>query len=129
MSAPDDQYGAPGRPDPSHESRLAGVSLRQVPLAVIGCASAALANSVAVQLRRQGTVVYVTHSADGCLRVAVSVEPDMILLDSGFPGRIEKLLKAHPACAGAQVFHLPGDLPRLTEQPSRPVVTAGPHAA
>jgi hypothetical protein len=105
------------------------VSSRQVPLVVVGCASAALANSVAVQLRRQGDVVYVTHSADGCLRVAVSVEPDMIVLDAGFPGRIEKLLKAHPSCAGAQVFHLPGDLPRLTEQPARTVATAGPHAA
>jgi hypothetical protein len=105
------------------------MSLRRVPLVVVGCASAALATSVAVQLRRQGDVVYVTHSADGCLRVAVSVEPDMILLDSAFPGRVEKLLKAHPGSAHAQIFHLPDDLPRVSTQPARTVATAGPHAA
>jgi anthranilate phosphoribosyltransferase len=101
--------------------------LRHVPLVVVGCTSAALADSVAVQLRRQGDVVYVTHSADGCLRVAISVEPDMILLDSEFPGRVEKLLKAHPASTRAQIFHLPDDLPRVTTQPASRI--AGSHAA
>jgi hypothetical protein len=129
VSALDDQHIAPGHADRNLESRVVEMSSRQVPLVVVGCASAAMANSAAAQLRRQGNVVYVTHSADGCLRVAVSVEPDMILLDSAFPGRVEKLLKAHPASAHAQVFHLPDDLSRVSEQPARTVKTAGPHAA
>jgi hypothetical protein len=105
------------------------LSVRQIPLVVVGCASAALANNVALQMRRQGNVVYVAHTADGCLRVAVSVEPDMILLDSAFPGRLEKLLKAHPASAHAEIFHLPEDPPRVSTRPAREVATAGPHAA
>ena len=80
--------------------------LRRVPLIVIASASAALADSVAAQLRREGNVVYVTHSAEGCLRVATSVGPDVILLDPALPNRLERLLKAHPTSAVAQVLHL-----------------------
>ncbi len=79
---------------------------RHVPLIVIASASAALADSVADQLRREGNVVYVTHSAEGCLRVATSVGPDVILLDPALPNRLERLLKAHPTSACAQVLHL-----------------------
>ena len=46
------------------------MSSRAVPLIVIGSAHTALAESAAAQLRREGNVVYVTHSAEGCLRVA-----------------------------------------------------------
>jgi len=105
------------------------VASRQVPLIVIGSAVSALADSVAVQLRRAGNVVYVTHSPEGCLRVATSVAPDVVLLDSAFPKRIEKLLKAHPMSAPAQILHLSDDLSRFAPRPPRPVATAGPHAA
>jgi len=98
-------------------------------LIVIGSAASALADSVAVQLRREGSVVYVTHSPEGCLRVATSVAPDMVLLDPGFPARIEKLLQAHPMSARAQIFHLSEDLSRVTSKLPRTTLTAGPHAA
>jgi DNA-binding response OmpR family regulator len=87
---------------------------RRVPLVVIGSLSAAMADSVAQQLRRDGSVVYVTHSAEGCLRVATSVAPDVVLLDPAFPRRFEKLLKAHPATAQAQILHLSKALPRTS---------------
>jgi CheY-like chemotaxis protein len=80
-----------------------------VPLVVIGISSAALAElaeSVATQLRREGNVVYVTHGAEGCLRVATSAAPDVVLLDPALPARLERLLKAHPTSAGARILHL-----------------------
>jgi hypothetical protein len=83
-----------------------------VPLIVIGSLSSALADSVAQQLRRNGNVVYVTHSAEGCLRVATSVHADVVLLDPSFPSRVEKLLRAHPFSAGARILHLTQDLAR-----------------
>jgi DNA-binding response OmpR family regulator len=79
---------------------------RQVPLVVIASEASALADSVATQLRHEGYLVYVTHSADGCLRVATSVRPDIILLDPRLPARLERLLKAHPVSASARILHL-----------------------
>ncbi len=89
---------------------------RHVPLIVIASASTALADSVATQLRREGNVVYVTHTAEGCLRVATSVGPDVVLLDPTLPSRLERLLKAHPTSARAQVLH-------LAEAAARPTFT------
>ena len=80
-----------------------------VPLVVIGIGSHALADladSVAAQLRREGNVVYVTHGAEGCLRVATSVATDVVLLDPALPDRLERLLKAHPLSAHARILHL-----------------------
>ena len=82
---------------------------RHVPLIVIASVTASsLADAVATQLRREGNVVYVTHSADGCLRVATSVGPDLVLLDPDLPRprRLEQLLRAHPRCAGTRILHL-----------------------
>jgi DNA-binding response OmpR family regulator len=102
---------------------------RRIPLIVLATASSVLGDSIAVQLRREGNVVYVTHSPGGCLRVATSVGPDMVLLDPTFPKRLEQLLKAHPRTKAAQVLHLSSNLMwsagRLTRRP----LTAGPHAA
>jgi len=105
------------------------VSERHVPLIVIGSASSALADSVAVTLRREGSVVYVTHSPEGCLRVASSIAPDAVLLDQRFPSRIENLLKAHPMSARAQIFHLSDDLSRVVAHLPRTPLSADPHAA
>jgi hypothetical protein len=44
-------------------------------LIVVASASAGVAEEAAARLRRDGNVVYVTHSAQGCLRVATSVAP------------------------------------------------------
>jgi DNA-binding response OmpR family regulator len=93
---------------------------RSVPLVVIGSLSPALADRVAHQLRRDGNVVYVTHSAEGCLRVATSVSPDVVLLDPAFPSRVEKLLRAHPQSAAARILHLTEEL----VQPRRPAAAA-----
>jgi len=80
---------------------------RTVPLIVVASASASLSDSVAARLRRDGNVVYVAHSAAGCLRVATSIAPDVVLLDPALPRRrLEHLLHAHPASAHAQILQL-----------------------
>jgi DNA-binding response OmpR family regulator len=94
---------------------------RSVPLIVVASASASIAEDVAARLRRNGSVVYVTHSAEGCLRVATSVAPDIVLLDPALPTHLEDLLHAHPTSAGAQILHLASGAPRAAE----PI----PHAA
>jgi hypothetical protein len=111
------------------EGGLADVLSRAVPLIVIGSVHATLAQSVAAQLRREGNVVYVTHSAEGCLRVATSVAPDMVLMDAAFPPRIQRLLKAHPMSARAQILHLSEDLSRLASELPHTARKVGPHAA
>ena len=84
---------------------------------VVASASASVAEDVAARLRRDGSVVYVTHSAQGCLRVATSVGPDVVLLDPALrSGRVEQLLRAHPVSARAKVLHLEAaDLERAHE--------------
>jgi DNA-binding response OmpR family regulator len=101
-------------------------------LIVVASASASTADEVATRLRLAGNVVYVTHSAEGCLRVATSIAPDVVLLDPALPARLVRILKAHPATAHAQILHLdvahpaPLRVPRpLTSPPAK----AGPHAA
>jgi DNA-binding response OmpR family regulator len=80
---------------------------RKVPLIVLASASAAIAEDVAARLRRDGSVVYVTHSAEGALRVATAVGPDVVLLDPALrTRRIEQLLQAHPVSARARILHL-----------------------
>jgi DNA-binding response OmpR family regulator len=66
------------------------------------------ADEIAGRLRRDGAVVLTAHSFEGCLRVATSVGPDLVLLDSDLPARLEKLLHAHPVSARARVVHLHG---------------------
>jgi CheY-like chemotaxis protein len=79
---------------------------RRVPLVLVASTASAVAEGVAAQLRREGHVVYVAHSADGCLRVATNVGPDVVLLDPALPPRLEQLIRAHPNCADAQILHL-----------------------
>jgi hypothetical protein len=75
-------------------------------LIVVASASPSLGEDVAARLRRDGSIVYVTHSLKGCLRVATSVAPDVVLVDPSFSGRLEQLLGAHPTSARATVLHL-----------------------
>lgn len=79
---------------------------RSVPLIVVATTSASLAEEVAAPLRRDGSIVYVAHSLNGCLRVATSIAPDLVLLDPEFPPRLEELLHAHPVSARSTVLHL-----------------------
>jgi DNA-binding response OmpR family regulator len=97
----------------------------------VASTSSALAERVAAQLRREGNVVYVAHSADGALRVATSVGPDLVLLDPDFPPRLEQLLRAHPMTGEAQILHLATSAPRATTRPPHvpTSATADPHAA
>lgn len=81
-------------------------SLRQIPLVVVASQQATTADDVARRLRSTGLVVYATHSVEGCLRVATSVGPDIVLLDPTLPARLERLLRAHPVSARAQLLHL-----------------------
>jgi CheY-like chemotaxis protein len=107
------------------------VSPRSVPLIVVASASAGVAEEAAARLRRDGNVVYVTHSAQGCLRVATSVSPDMVLLDPQLPARLVGFLKAHPATADAQILQL-GDAMRPSVRHRRALTvpaTADHHAA
>jgi hypothetical protein len=105
-----------------------------VPLVIIASLSSVLADSVSDQLRGEGNVVYMTHSADGCLRVATSVRADVVLLDPELPnlGRLERLLKAHPLSAGAQILHLSETMRpsfRLRRAPASAAAGPHPHAA
>ena len=102
---------------------------RRVPLVLVASTASALADGIAAELRREGSVVYVTHTAEGCLRVATSVGPDLVLLDPAMPSRLERLIRAHPACANAQILHLSDSVPRATFKVRRAPVSAGPHAA
>jgi len=95
---------------------------RSVPLIVVASTSASFAEDIATRLRRDGSIVYVTHSLHGCLRVATSVDPDLVLLDPEFPPRLAALLHAHPNSARATVLH-------LTEERTPRSVPAVLHAA
>jgi DNA-binding response OmpR family regulator len=100
---------------------------------VVASATASVAEDVAARLRRAGNVVYVTHSAGGCLRVATNVAPDVVLLDPALPHRLVGLLRAHPATAQAQILHLDEaaarPIVRVRPALTRPPVSADPHAA
>jgi len=103
---------------------------RSVPLIVVASESAAVAEEAAVRLRRDGNIVYVTHSAAGCLRVATSVAPDMVLIDPALPSRLVGFLRAHPATAEAQILHLgEGVRPAVRLRPAFTRSTAVDHPA
>ena len=54
---------------------------------VVASEQPGLADAVAARLQHDGAIAYATHSANGCLRVATSVAPDIILLDPKLPPR------------------------------------------
>ena len=93
--------------------------MRSNPLIVVASTSAALADRLAASLRRDGSTVYITHSAQGCLRVATSVAPDMVVLDPALAGRVEGLLHAHPSSARARIVHF-DDIDVLTPRAVKP---------
>src|SRR5438477_6644681 len=65
-------------PDLYEHDRPPDVPRRAVLLIVVASASAGLAEDAAARLREDGSVVYVTHTAEGCLRVATSISPDIV---------------------------------------------------
>jgi DNA-binding response OmpR family regulator len=102
---------------------------RHIPLILVASETPAVADGVAAELRRQGRVVCVAHSASGCLRVATSVGPDIVLLDPALPSRLENLLRAHPITAHSEVLHLSTTGAWGAGQFARVPRVAGPHAA
>ena len=78
----------------------------KAPLIIVASATAGVAEEIANRLKQDGAVVYPTHSAAGCLRVATSIHPDIVLLDPALPRRLQHLLRAHPNTANARVLHL-----------------------
>jgi DNA-binding response OmpR family regulator len=78
----------------------------QPSVVLVASARGSTADEIAGRLKREGAVVLTAHSAAGCLRVATSVGPDVIMLDGGLPRQLEKLLRAHPVSARARVIHL-----------------------
>jgi hypothetical protein len=112
---------------PELPRRPRDVPRRDVLLIVVASATAAFADDVAARLRRDGSVVYVAHSAEGCLRVATSISPDIVVLDPALPRRLEGLLRAHPASAGAEILHL--ETARVPRPLRSAAPTADPHAA
>ena len=86
---------------------------RPQPLILVASAQQGVADDVVARLREDGATAYAAHSANGCLRVATSMGPDIVLLDPALPEKLERLLHAHPVSARAQVLHL-SEAPRLT---------------
>jgi len=78
----------------------------RAPLIVVASANRGTADEIVSRLRHDGAVAYAAHSANGCLRVATSVRPDIVVLDPALGSRIEQLLRAHPVSAHAQLLHL-----------------------
>jgi len=81
---------------------------RGQPLILVASAREGIADDVVARLRKDGATAYAAHSANGCLRVATSIGPDIILLDPALPDNLERLLHAHPVSARARVLHLSG---------------------
>ena len=81
------------------------VRLRRAPIILVASAEPGLADQVVSRLRHDGATAYASHSADGCLRVATSIGPDVILIDPMLEqrGRLMRLLRAHPTSARAQL--------------------------
>jgi DNA-binding response OmpR family regulator len=65
-----------------------------------------LAEHLIADVERSGSVACLARSADGCLRVATAVGPDLVLLDSSLPRRLEGMLRSHPATAAATIVRL-----------------------
>jgi hypothetical protein len=114
---------------PEQLRRHRDVPRRDVLLIVVASATAAVAEELAARLRLDGSVVYVAHSAQGCLRVATSISPDMVILDPALPRRLESLLRAHPATATAEILQLEPARPRIPRPMRSPAPAADPHAA
>lgn len=51
-------------------------------------------------------VVIKTRDAGGCLRMATSIGPDVIVLDQRVPDRLVRLLRAHPVSSSARLTWL-----------------------
>jgi CheY-like chemotaxis protein len=83
------------------------------PVVLVASEDEAVADRLVEYLRRIGSIACAARSAAGCLRVATAVGPDVVLLDSNLPSRLEGLLRTHPVSAPATVVRLPEQLRTL----------------
>jgi CheY-like chemotaxis protein len=83
------------------------------PVVVVASEDAETAERLLEHVRRTGSVACAARSEAGCLRVATSVNPDVVLLDSHLPSRLEGLLRAHPVSGAANIVRLPEQLTTL----------------
>ena len=81
-------------------------------------------DAIVGRLRQTGVNAYAAHSTNGCLRVATSVGPDLILLDASLPRRVERLLKAHPVSSSARILRLSEAALREATPRLGPIATA-----
>jgi DNA-binding response OmpR family regulator len=81
-------------------------------------------DEIVARLRRAGVAAYAAHSSGGCLRVATSIGPDLVLLDPSLPKRVERLLRAHPTSAKARILRLSEDSLREASPSLGPVAPA-----
>jgi hypothetical protein len=66
--------------------------------------------------RARGAVVMQASDPDGCLRVATSVRPDVLVLHRRVPDRLLGLLRAHPVSASADIQWMPAVATRVVRQ-------------
>ncbi len=75
-------------------------------LVLVASPDQALVDRLIADVERAGSVACRTHTTSGCLRVATAMGPDVVLLDAHMPGRLEQMLRSHPATAGASIVRL-----------------------
>jgi CheY-like chemotaxis protein len=90
------------------------------PVVLVASADAAVADRLVEHVRRTGSVACAARSEAGCLRVATAMGPDVVLLDSNLPTRLERMLRAHPVSAAASIVRLPEELRTLWSSSSSP---------
>jgi CheY-like chemotaxis protein len=83
------------------------------PLVLVASTDAHVADRLVEHVRSTGSVACAARSESGCLRVATAVRPDVVLLDSNLPSRLERLLRAHPVSGAAKIVRLPEQLRAL----------------
>jgi hypothetical protein len=76
------------------------------PLVLIASEDGELVGALVARLALSAVTVVGARSADGCVRVATSVGPDVILLDAALPHTVDGLLRAHPVSAPARIHRL-----------------------
>jgi DNA-binding response OmpR family regulator len=109
------------QPRPTSHARGTG------PLVLIASPDRELAARVADRMRSTGSAACTAHSADGCLRVATAVGPDVVLLDPRLAAHkdLEKLLRAHPVSASADIVALPDVVSLPVSRPGSGIASVG----
>jgi hypothetical protein len=76
------------------------------PLVIVASCDVLRARRLAERARARGWRARAATSPGGCLRMATAAPPDLVLLDSTLPHRLEGMLRSHPVSAAARVVRL-----------------------